>query len=346
MKVLFFRLGAIGDTLLTTPAVKAVKEAHPDTVIHYMAGAAASKILLHNPYIDRLIVFEEKHTKPRWVGVMQNAAKIKKELDPAYDLFIDFESSYYSAYVSMLVNAGQKIGFYIGRLRRWIYNPFYSVRVREDGEVRYAAQNHMRLVEKFIKNVPEHPVPVLKLSDEELARGMAFYTENKIEAGKAVLGCISASWTAKKWPVAHWIELARTVTRKSPFIVLWGPGDEADAASIKAEKMDNLFMVPNVKLRELAAIMAHGRLLVSNDSGVRHIGVALGLKTIGLFGPTNEKRWALPDRNTVVLTAGSACRPCDAVSCADGQCMRNITPEQVAQAVKRTLNFTRRENEG
>ena len=119
-------------------------------------------------------------------------------------------------------------------------------------------------------------------------------------------------------------------------IILWGPGDEQDIRALKEKNYDNTAIITPASLRELASIIYNGDVLISNDSGVRHIAQALGLKTIGLFGPTNDKSWAYTGKNNIVLTDNIDCRPCDKTKCKDrnDECMNNIKPETVFGRLK------------
>ncbi len=82
-KILFFCIGAIGDALLTTPAVKYFRENNPDFEIHYLAGYPASEILKNNPYIDKVFVFDEIKTHfPRFINAIFAGKNIKIKFLP------------------------------------------------------------------------------------------------------------------------------------------------------------------------------------------------------------------------------------------------------------------------
>ncbi|MEI7640515.1 MAG: glycosyltransferase family 9 protein [bacterium] len=343
LKVLFFRIGAIGDVLLTTPAVKLFKEKHPDSIVHYYAGPKAAEILRHNPYIDKIIIFNETHHKlSRFLRVLAMSGAIKKSLNnETYDIFFDFESSYYSAYISMCVKTKHKIGFKLTDPRRAFLNTLYKTRVTYFQGNTYIALRFLALLNAFeTYTSPSVIKPILHLAPEEVEKASLFYSALSIAPSDyKILFSISGTWPTKKWPVSHWIILANLLNhlitpKHIKIIILWGPGDEADVKLIRDAAYENVYFVPACGLRDLAGITGAGHLLVGNDTGVRHIANALGVPVIGLFGPTNEKGWAYEAKDSVVMTSNVPCRPCDKTNCADTICMKNITAEAVLEKIK------------
>ena len=120
-------------------------------------------------------------------------------------------------------------------------------------------------------------------------------------------------------------------------VLLWGPGDEETIQYIKEKKLPNIFIIPSLNIRELSSILNFASILVSNDNGVRHIAQALSVKTIGLFGPTNEKAWMKQDKNNIALTSPASCRPYDKTRCRDNFCLKDISADSVAKKIDELL---------
>lgn len=338
MKILVFRIGAIGDVLLTTPAVAALRASFPGAEIHFMAGERAAQVLLNNPHITKVIPFRERFTRlPRLLRVLLMSNAIKNSILPNYDLFIDFESSYYSAYISVFVKAGKKIGFKITDRKRSYLNKLYNERIDYTLKDVYVIERYLSLCRAAgAHSVPVNR-PVLVLSGPEKDNAALFLKQNGLEqTGTRICLCISGTWPTKKWPDIHWKKLVALIQKGLPeakLIILWGPGDEKFLEKLLSS-CSNIFAVPAMTIRQLASVVGTCSLLVSNDNGVRHIATALGVKTIGLFGPTNEKGWAFTDKDNAVLTADVHCRYCDRTRCDDVICMSGITPEKVFETLK------------
>lgn len=338
MKILFFRLGAIGDVLLTTAAVKKAKELFPGAEIHYLTEEKAAPVLYGNPYIDRIIPLRQvKHFLPRDFGIFYVAGFLRQHFSGVkYDYFFDLESSYYSVYVSFFIKAVKKLGFKISRKKRGLYNLFYDRRLDYAEKDRYIAYRYLALINEASNFTDADPSPVLKVTPEEKTAAAAFYEKYSVKPGDfVVLFGVSGTWPTKKWPDINWVGLARALTEKmdnARVFVLWGPGDPKELLDV-LDVIERVNVIPDVGLRELITIISGGNLLVANDGAPRHIAQALGLKTIGLFGPTNEKGWARPDDNNIVLTADAACRPCDRLKCEKDGCMSLIRPGRVLESL-------------
>lgn len=341
-KALFFRIGAIGDVLLTTPAVQYFKANNPDYEIHYLAGYPASEILKNNPYIDRVLIFKEVKTKlPRFINAMLAGKNIKSTIDKYYDIFFDFESNYYSAYLSFHINAKEKIGFKITKKRRFYVNPLYKYRLNYRQENNYIALKFIELVKNYMGSKNNFKIdPILIISQEEKSNAKELLQKPDLNPEeKLIMACISGKWKSKKWPVDNWILLFKQLFPEK-IVLLWGPGDEDDIQYIRKKSLSNVFIIPAVNIRKLSAILSYAGILISNDNGVRHIANALSVKTIGLFGPTNEKVWVKQDENNVALTTRIPCRPCDKTKCNDNLCLKNITPYMVIEKINKLMKLT------
>jgi ADP-heptose:LPS heptosyltransferase len=333
-KILFYRLGAVGDVLLTTPAVKKAKELFPDARIHYMTEYKAAPVLRENPYIDKIIELRQvKNPLPREFAIFFIAGFLKEQFSgEKYDYFFDLESSYYSTYISFFIKAVKKYGFKINQKKRKFYNKFYDCRLDYSAPNIYMAKKYLALVKAAVDFKDADTSPVLVVTPQERAQAGEFYKKNGVKSGdKKILLGISGTWDAKKWPDKNWIELARGISagvKNAKIFVLWGPNDPKELPEA-LEKIDGVKVIPEMGLRELITVISGGDILIANDGAPRHIGQALGLKTIGLFGPTNDRGWVNPDDKNIALTAATDCRPCDKIKCDKKDCMKLITPEKV-----------------
>jgi|GEM_PF-3544827 len=339
MRILFFRIGAIGDVLLTTPAVSAVRAKFPDAEIHYMAGRFASKILENNPDINKVIVFNEKYTNvTRVIRVMLMAKELRNCLPYIYDHIVDLESSPYSAMILSHAKSKKRYGFKINK--KPLFSPRYDLRFAYDMPDTYITNRALSLVKEVFSAAKVRDLPILKLTDTEFQYGHDFIKNSGLKTEtKPVMLCVSATWGTKMWPIENFIECAKAAAVIRPVVILWGPGDEEKLKIFREANIQNVFFAPPCTLRELASILSLSSLLISNDNGVRHIATALNIKTIGIFGPTNEKGWAFTDNNNKVLVSDAPCRPCDLTRCIQPSliCMEKISPETIIGEMKKML---------
>ena len=156
--------------------------------------------------------------------------------------------------------------------------------------------------------------------------------------------------SAKRWPPASFAALARELAADGVRAAIVGAAaDEPATREIAAALGEDCVsivgpivspivdVVGKTDVPTLAGVLAHARALVANDSGVMHLGAALGLPTVALFGPTDERLTAPRSASAhAVLSHPVWCRPCMLRDCPlDHGCMRGISAAAVADAVRR-----------
>lgn len=339
MKILFFRLGAIGDVLLTTPAVRKARELFPDAQIDYMTGVAAAEMLEHNPDINRVIILKlAKHFLPREFGIFFIMPFLIREFSGTdYDYFVDFESSYFSAYISFFISADKKIGQKITQKRRGYLNKTYDKRVDFDDNGHYQALRHLELIKELKPFESANLHLILKISYLEKSEALQYMARHDLDIhGKKIMLCPSSTWKTKSWPDEYWIELVGLINerfRSHRIIIMSGPNDPAQLIDALKE-MPNVHVWQPERLRPFAALLSCGDVLIANDGAVRHMANAMDVKTIGLFGSTNDKNWAFEDENNIVLKTDVECRPCHKPECRkDMECLRSIKPAAVIKHI-------------
>jgi heptosyltransferase-2 len=148
--------------------------------------------------------------------------------------------------------------------------------------------------------------------------------------------------SSKLWPPAHFAAAATTVARRHGLAVVLapGPGEEALAREIERAMREPALVLaePPTSLAELVALLAGAALHLGNDTGPRHIAVALGIPTIVLIGPTDPRHTAHQLERQRVLREAVPCSPCGLKACPiDQRCMTRIAPERVVAAAAELL---------
>jgi heptosyltransferase-2 len=182
------------------------------------------------------------------------------------------------------------------------------------------------------------------LSDRELERGAAKAGRGALADGFVLMG-VGARWETKRWPARHFVALADRIERERGLTSLYAvsPGERAatELAPLLSGRGAAALALP---FRELAALAAHARAVVSNDSAVLHLGPALGIPAVGVFGGTVPqfgfaRQGPLDDVAEIEL----GCRPCGVHGrsrCPLGHhaCMRRLEPDLTFQVLARVLD--------
>ncbi|HET9253539.1 MAG TPA: glycosyltransferase family 9 protein, partial [Candidatus Eisenbacteria bacterium] len=168
-----------------------------------------------------------------------------------------------------------------------------------------------------------------------------------VASGAPILACLPAgSWPSKTWIPERFALVMDDLASEGEVIWLWGPGERALAESCRARMRHPSRLAPAMGWQELAALLCRSSILVGNDSGPKHVAVALGVPTVTVFGPTHPGTWHPPEGpHAVVEAAGLECLHCNANVCPlpgerHMRCMRDVTEARVIEAARALLGGT------
>lgn len=335
-RILLTRMKYIGDIVLTTPIIRALRDAYPHAHLAYLGDAKAVTLLQNNPYLDEIIPFDFRKD-----GFLYQASMYWKMFRGNYDLTIDLYSNPRSALMTFATRAAVRIGGDTrGRGR------LYTIRVGDDGTLKSAILHHYQSL-KPLGILPTHTRTEIYLREEERSAAASLLSALGADGSRPIVALHpGATWPNKVWLKEHFRGLVdRLVSETECDIILSpGPGDAPLMEYLKGEHRARVHVLPLLPVRELAAVLSCCGVFVSNDCGPMHIGVAVGAKTIGLFGPEPIEIWFPYDRNDGHLSMFRKleCSPCRTTAChrqGDGfmECMKRITVDDVFRAVKERL---------
>ncbi|MFZ1731446.1 MAG: lipopolysaccharide heptosyltransferase II [Bacteroidota bacterium] len=335
-KILIIRLSSIGDIILTSPMLRVLKAAHPDCELHYVTRVEFGELLQHDPHIDRLMLVD---TAEGAVGLEAlNLQLMQEHYDAVFDLHNNFRSRSLRNGLSRYVHRINKRG-----LRRLL---LISAHINTYGET-------IPVPDRFIETARRYGVqpdalgPRIFLSEDiRMSARMKLRAEG-IDPGIPVLGlCPGAKHFTKRWPLEHFLELARQLAANGERLVLFGGTEDSDtAAGIRQIAPDHVHdMTGRLTLLETAAAMEYCRAIIANDSGLMHMATAMQRPVVALFGSTVKEFGFFPYHSPAVILEVSdlPCRPCTHIGrsrCPKGHfaCLQQITPEQVIEALSTLL---------
>lgn len=320
--VLIIRPGGIGDAVLLVPALLAFKEKFPSAKITILAEQRNRAVFLLCPAVDRVLLYDR-------------SLDLLKAVRGRYDVVIDSEQWHrLSAVVARMTRAPVLTGFATNeRSRLFTHQVAYS---HDDYEV-VSFFNLMGplgirsgyAVERYLSIPEEAAVTASKLLGD-------------YESVSFVTVFPGASIAERRWGVDRFRRVAELLSVFGVrMVVVGGRADRQAGETIVAEGL-GLNLVGQTSLEVTAAILDRSALLVSGDSGLLHIAVGLGKPTVSLFGPGRARKWAPQGERHIVINRKLPCSPCTTFgttpSCPrDAECMRTITPDEVANAVTMLL---------
>ncbi len=323
----------IGDAVMCTPALRALRHRYPDAQFSVAGREGVCALLSDTPWIDRLIELPEKPSFSRMLAI---ARKIR----PAgRDLVVVFPHSFRAALFARLVGGRQRLG-YARNGRAWLLTHACAPH-RESGRITpvYMAREYVELVAAL---GCEDDGTGLELG---LSENVLQDVKAQLAADKPVIAIApgAAFGPSKRWMPEAFAETVNRINAVCPatFLLLTGPGEEAIRDAILERATVEFMPMPRADagLAALKAVISLVDVLICNDSGPRHIAVAFKRPIVCVMGPTSPKYSEGPYEIGQVLRVPLDCSPCQQPVCPleHHRCMRDISPEQVAQAALRCL---------
>ncbi len=313
-KVMVVRFGSLGDVILTTPLLRAIRRTHSDAAITFVTKHAYAPLLAHNPHVREVVTLDPD-------GSLRTLGRHLRRT--TWDHRLDLHGSLRSVLLRALV-PGTWRSYAKRRLRR-------ALLIRS-GVDRYGPT--VPVAERYFeaaRDLDVHPdgraAEVFTGPDaEERARAVC--------DGVCIVLAPGAAHATKRWPGTHWHEVVRLLRGSEVPVV--GVGTDAERSILKGAGVVDGF---GIGIDATAALMRRAHAVVANDSGLMHLATAVGTPVVALYGPTVAQFGFFPyQARAVVLERPLRCRPCSPYGsphCPLGhhRCMFDIEPEAVAAAV-------------
>ena len=354
MHVLLIRLRLIGDVVLSTPVIRALKRRFPHARLTYLVERDAAPVVARNPHLDGVIVVERRRGLARVADDVRTAARLRAR---KFDLVIDMHGGPRSSWLALATGARERIGYDIPG-RRWMYTKIVG-RPREL-RARHSVLNQWDLLQAVDGWDGREPDPgddavEMPLDPEADARIAARLARAGVRPRHALIVVhVSARNPFRRWPEASFMELVAGLAAASPdrrLLLSSGPSDRTAAGRIAAgararlgpEAAPRVLDFGEFDLAELRALIGRSTLFVGGDTGPLHVAATTDTAIVAVYGPTEPARsrpWrraSLADE--AVEIPGLPCRPCDQRVCVPGdfRCLATLGPGQVLAAAERAL---------
>ena len=301
-RICLSRIKFIGDIVLTTPVIESVRKQFTDAFLAYLGEKEAVSLLQHNPNLDEIIPYD--FSRPSFVEQLRVIRELRKR---KFDVFIDFFCNPRTALLTRASGARIRIGKEVrGR------GKFYTHRILDDGKPKSAVAFHYQYVDP-LEVKPSSSQTKIFLQEEEIREAKNYIKWQDIDPDRPIVGLhAGATWPAKMWQWEKFAELADLLRAKLDAQVVFtqGPHDREIIEKISSRVVGNIFVLPVMRLRQLAAIISLMNAYVANDNGTMHISVAVGTPTIGIFGPGEENIWFPYASPHIAMRKDVSCHPC------------------------------------
>ena len=288
-KVLIIRLSSLGDILLSTPFIRAIKVKYPQIEIDFLLRERYKDTLVQNPYLTNIYEYPNNN---------ELSGLTEKLKDQIYDLILDLQNNFRSEKINSLLKV-PKMKFKKRDLEKMLLV-------------------HLKI--NRLKNTPPIPVRYSKILDEVQLdnNGLDLFTNKEpstlFKDNQKYIGfCPGSRHFTKMWPREYYVQLGNILKNKSYNIVLFGGKDDKDICQeISSLIQDSINLSNNDDILQTAADMKKCKAVVCNDSGLMHTACAEKIPVLAFFGSTVKEFGFTPymNKNTILENNSLSCRPC------------------------------------
>jgi heptosyltransferase II len=324
-RILVMRYRFIGDTILTVPFLRNLRENYPGAVIDVLVGPKSGEVLKNCPYVDELIAFDTTrfHKYDSGEGKPRSLLSYASELRARkYDLVFVLKRSFSAALLAFLSGAKRRVG-YAGDGRFLLTD---QVKWRTDI---HEVDSLLSVLEAVSIEVGSRELASFSTKEEVEA---VIALEPRLAQKNLVLIHAAAAHPDKLYPQASWQRLISRLAGEGLTPVFSGDKqDEALYAELSEVAPQAINMAGRLDLRGSMAMYTLMDLAVCTDSGPSHLAASAGVPTLTLFGPTDPVRWRpYGALHQAVYDAGLSCRPCHyKKTCQRRECLTELSPDVI-----------------
>ena len=326
-RILLVRFSSLGDVLLTTPLIRALRARHPAATITALTKQVWAPLLSANPHLDQVVALAPGQSLVPLARAVRRAGFTDR---------LDLHASVRTRILRLLVpgawhgyGARRRERRALIRLKQNIYRDSVPVAERY-----FEAARHLDVA-------PDGEPAELFTSPAAEARAEDWLVRSGLDGTLPLLGLApGAAHATKRWPVHHWSTLVGELAQRGfGMVLVGGAGDRATAAEIATAAPESAVSAAGeLDLQATGALLRRTRAVVAGDTGPMHLAAAVRTPVVGLFGPTVEAFGFFPYRaHSRVIERPLPCRPCSSKGgprCPLGHhhCMEEMPPSEVLTA--------------
>ncbi len=297
LNILIMRVSAIGDVIHTLPCVFLLKQLIPSARISWIVQNKAASLLLNQPFLEEVYVLPDNFLYPKNIGTTLRVMKKLRSIQ--WDGIIDFQGLTKTSMLLAFLR-GKKYGF-DKKHARWPLSTWFTHQ-QITPDFSNIVQKNLALAAHAAYNLsPHRSCPAIhtlqsafqlaiQKADAEIVK--AWIVHSQLRAFIAL--CPNTTWESKHWPTEHWTAVAGELAKNPlrPIVVVGTNFGQAakDLAAELSKQHIPFHIMPAWNLAMTGYALTYARLVIAPDTGLLHLCDYLGIKTIGIFGPTSKSQ--------------------------------------------------------
>lgn len=321
----------VGDSVMTVPALRALRRVLPDARITLAIRPSAKGIFSEVDFVDDLLIYDRRN-------VFSVVSQVREWRRRQFDLALLFQNAFEAALIPFLAGVPMRLGYATESRRAMLTHPLPLPDWRSS---RHEVFYYLYLIAALEQSLfgantisESDPDISLAISDARRIEAAELLRSHGVTEEKSVVAICPGSINsrAKRWPAESYAALADRLLAQQRQVLLIGSRDEIDVTNEVTSRMRHrpVVLTGKTSLDQITAVLGMVDLVVTNDTGPAHIAAALGCQTIVIFGPTNPLTTRPFSFKAEIIRHPPDCAPCMLRDCPiDHRCMTAITVDEI-----------------
>ena len=333
-KVLVVRLRSIGDTVLATPSLFALKRFLPNAQVDILVEDWVAPVLDNHPHVDNVIGLER--------GGFMTRARVARELRAAnYDVVYNLHGGTTATFLTRATGARHRVGFKSYQYGQLHNHQAPSPLLIWEQQKTHSVEQQLALLGWTGVPVTDRPRTSLGISPKAAETVDRLLNQAGLSEQNIALIHPAAAFATKQWAAQNFARVVEFLAKRGfTSVAIAAPNEQALLEQLRSESSVDVVTFA-LSLPEVTALAARSQLFVGNDSGIAHIAAAVGTPSVVVFGSSNIAHWR--PWNTApaeVVFEEMPCQPCHGYFCeqfAQPECILRVPVTRVTAAIERVL---------
>ena len=334
-RVLVIRLRSIGDTVLSTPSLYALKRFLPQAQIDILVEDWVAPLLANHPHVDNVIELKR--------GSVIARMNVARELRAThYDVVYNLHGGTTATFLTRATGARHRVGYKTYQYANLHTDLVPSPLLLWGQQKTHSVEQQLALLGWTGVPVSDRPRTRLGITPDATATVIQHLTQAGLADSKIALIHPAAAFATKRWATENFARVAEYVAERGYAPVAIVAPEEAQVIEELLSKSSVKILDLNLSLPEVTVLAARSQLFVGNDSGIAHIAAAVGTPSVVIFGSSNIAHWRPWNRAPAeVVFEELPCQPCHGYFCEkfpQPECILRVPVTKVIDAIERCLN--------
>lgn len=334
-KILVVRLRSIGDTVLATPSLFALKRFLPDVEVDILVEDWVAPVLAGHPHVNKVVSLER--------GGFFARANVARELRATgYDVVYNLHGGTTATFLTRATGARHRVGFKTYQYAQLHNHQAPSPLLLWGQQKTHSVEQQLALLGWTGVPVTDRPRTHLAVAPSAAKYVKQRLAEVGLEDRKIALIHPAAAFDTKQWATQNFARVVEALAERGfASVAIAAPHENAIIENVRAEARVPMAAL-ELMLPEVTALAARSQLFVGNDSGIAHIAAAVGTPSVVIFGSSNRAHWRPWNRGPAdVVFEEMPCQPCHGYFCekfAQPECILRVPVDRVVAAIDRMLS--------